>query len=83
MTKNKRLVTVLYKLAEDEESLTGDRLKAAELLCRVTGSWHRANRCRPSQGVQRSLRPWTKRFRALTWNRHVICCLKGIRVVGP
>jgi len=26
MTKNKRLVTVLYKLAEDEESLTGDRL---------------------------------------------------------
>ena len=37
MTKNKRLVTLLYKLAEDEESLTGDRLKAAELLCRVHG----------------------------------------------
>ena len=37
MTKNKRLVTLLYKLAEDEESLTRDRLKAAELLCRVKG----------------------------------------------
>ena len=37
MTKNKRLVTTLYKLAEDEKILPRDRIKAAELICRVQG----------------------------------------------
>ena len=41
MTKHKRLITTLHKLAEDEKSLTRDRLKAAELICRVHGI-HRA-----------------------------------------
>ena len=37
MTKHKRLITTLYKVAEDEKSLKRDRLKAAEPLCRVHG----------------------------------------------
>ena len=37
MTKHKRLITTLHKLAEDEKSLTRDRLKAAQLICRRHG----------------------------------------------
>jgi hypothetical protein len=37
MTKHKRLITTLYKLTEDEGASVRERIKAAELLCRVQG----------------------------------------------